>query len=1017
MDGSRSKAAELQIYLFGGLELRLDGAPLTAFVSSKVPALLAYLAVTGRSHARDSLAALLWGEMSDADARNNLRQALSNLRKLVGEHLLISRDNLSLDPAAPVLVDVTQFEGQLKAARGQPPAPRAAHLEAATDIYMGDFLAGFSVRDAPEFEAWALTQRTRLHELALHALHSLTEHYLERGQFGRAIDSASRLLALDPWREEAHRQLMLALARSGQRSAALAQYQTCRQVLEKELAVAPSAATTTLFQRIKAAGMTPAHNLPPQPTTLIGRSAELALIETRLRQPDSRLITLVGAGGSGKTRLALEAARRALEMGLFLNGVFLVNLASVPTPDLVAPAIADALNLTLGGPQEPGQQLAAHLRERETLLLLDNMEHLLDVAGWLVQLLQRAPGIKLLATSRARLNVQWEWSVPLDGLDYPPTANADDLSGYAAMQLFMTRAQAARPALSLDPTTLACMARICRLVAGMPLGLELAAASLHHFSCAEIAEGIGRNLDFLAAHYRDTPPRHHSLRAAFDHSWRLLTPLEQTAFARLSVFQGSFEAAAATAIGVSPHLLAALADKSLLQRLPGGRYGLHELLRQFAAERLVTLSDQTVVERHSHYYLGWMSQQIGRLKGRGQKEALVAVSADYDNIRAAWQNALDQRSWERLAPAVESFYYFFLLRSRLTEGVAAFEAGRRATAGGAEPACRRLDIHLTNITAKLLISLSRVAEARPLLERSLAALAVQAADELEAAARRYYGSVLTTLGELESADGQFARSRDLARRLGDGWAEANTLIDWARLAFVRKQIALAEERCRAGLALAEQSGELLLIANFLTALSILRRESGDLAGAEHFVQRSLPVYADMEDTYGLVQGHLTLGALLLRQARYAEATALFEQALHGSRMIGFGWGEADALWRLGQAAAGEGDRAVALAHWRTALAQSQAIQETELIRDILFDVAGALAALGQAGPAADVWGWLCAQADAPDLLRAMAEAQLRGLAAETRPSPQTIKQWPSHDLITQILDPALRRAGIYGGEL
>lgn len=972
--------SELQLYLFGGLEVRLNGTPVTGFLSSKVPAMLAYLAVTGRSHQRDTLATLFWGELSDSDARNNLRQALSNLRKYVDAHLIISRDSVALNPDAALFVDAVQFETHLRAARDQTPEVRAARMQAAVGLYLSDFMAGFTVRDAPAFEEWMLAQRTRLHELALHALHAVTEHHLSHGQYGRAIDSASRLLALDAWREEAHRQLMLALARSGQRSAALAQYQTCRRVLERELGVTPSAETTALFQRIHAAGDTPPHNLPAQPTAFIGRHEEVALIESRLLQPACRLITLVGPGGTGKTRLALEAARRARDLGIFLNGVYFVALAPLPTPDLVVPAIADAVGLTLGGQQEPQHQLARFLKEKEMLLVLDNMEHLLDVAGWLGQLLQRAPAVKLLVTTRERLNLQWEWAIPVTGLDSPPTDSDISPQQFGAVQLFVDRARAVAPHLALDRETLACIGRICRLVAGLPLGIELAAAGLHHFSCAEIADGISRSADFLATHHRDTPPRHRSLRAAFDHSWRLLAPVEQAAFARLSTFSGGFDQPAALALGVSPHLLSSLLDKSLIQRAAGGRYGLHELLRQFGAELLGAPAATDLAVAHSDYYLDWLAQREQQLRGREQKEALTAVAADYDNVRAAWQTALDRQRWAALAPAVEPLYYFYLLRSRLLEGLASFDAGRQTVAAAAD-ASQRLSVHLTNVTAKMLISLSRTAEARPLLEANLAAEAAAALPDLEAATRRYYGSVLVSLGELEEAEGHFERSRALARALGDGWAEANTLMEWARLAFVRKRLDACRERCEAGLALAEQSGELLLIANFLTGLSIAHREAGNLDAAGHYIQRSLAVYADLDDTYGLVQGHLTLGALFVHQGRFDEARALFLRALTGSRTIGFRWGEADALWRLGQADAGLGDPNGALGHWREALELALAIREVELVRDLLFDTAMLFGRSEQPRLVVEILNWLLHLPTLPESQRAAVEVRLAEVTA------------------------------------
>jgi tetratricopeptide (TPR) repeat protein len=387
----------------------------------------------------------------------------------------------------------------------------------------------------------------------------------------------------------------------------------------------------------------------------------------------------------------------------------------------------------------------------------------------------------------------------------------------------------------------------------------------------------------------------------------------------LCVFHGSFDAAAAQALGVSPHVLAALVDKSLVRRAASGRVSLHELMRQFAAEQLAAMGVDaaTLTYDHARYYLHWLHNQTARLKGREQKEALGAVSADFDNLRAAWQTTSAQSAVEALQPAVEPLYYYCLLRSRLVEGIALFET---ATAGVDRVAYPTLSIHLRNALAKLLLGVSRVEEACALLADVLAEPALADLPHLEAAARRYYGNALVSLGDLAAAEDAFARSRALTEALGDECAEANTLLDWARLAFVRKQLDVAEGYCRAGLSRAEPSGDLLLIANFLTAISILRREAGDLDAAHSYVERSLAVYAELDDTYGLIQGCLTLGALLLQRQRGDEARLLFEQALAGSRQIGFRWGEAAiGVWgRLpGAAATGRRWRPTGARRWRS----------------------------------------------------------------------------------------------------
>lgn len=543
----------LEIRLLGGLHLVWDGAPLSNFMSNKVPALLAFLAVNRRPHSREALAGLLWGGLPEADARNNLRQALTSLRKLVGPHVRIDRESVEFNVAAPYFLDVKAFERHVQAAVGMRPAPQAEHWQAASALYQGDFLAGFSAREAPEFEEWLLAQRAHYHELAVHTLHALTRVYAASGEAGRAVDAAARLLAIDPWREEAHRQLMLLKARTGQRSAALAQYETCRRILAQDLGVEPSPETTALYERLLAAQRGPRHNLPGSLTGFVGREAELVELKRRLADLACRLVTLTGPGGIGKTRLALQAA--AEHVDVFINGVWFAPLTAAGAETLVE-HLADAVGLELKA-GNPKRQLLNFLRAKELLLVLDNFEHLVDSAG----------------------------------LTLPGDAAADP-AAYSAGQLFLQAARRHHSGFQLAASEWPAVQALCRHLDGMPLGLELAAARTQVMACSELVAEIRRGLDFLASTRRDVPERQRSLRVVMEASWRALTEAERTAFAGLSVFPASFTAAAAESVaGATPALLNGLVGKSLVRQV-ADRYELHEVLRRFAGEALAGQSGQ-----------------------------------------------------------------------------------------------------------------------------------------------------------------------------------------------------------------------------------------------------------------------------------------------------------------------------------------------------------------------------------------------------------------------------------------
>lgn len=990
--------ADLQIRLLGGLHVSQGDVAITGFVSTKVTALLAYLAVTRRAHQRDALATLLWSEMDDSAAANNLRQALSNLRKLVAPYLSIERDTVQFCSDLPATLDVAAFEQSLVAARSQPFAARSSALQYACDLYRGDFLAGVIVRDAPDFDEWLLAERLRLREQAIHALHVLGDLYLAQAIYDRALDCATRLLALDAWREAAHRQLMLALAHSGRRVAALAQYETCRQVLATELGIEPAEETTALAAHIRAAGNTPRHNLPP-PASIVGRTEEMAVINLRLLQSDCRLLTLTGAGGMGKTRLALHAAAQAHQRGLFLDGVFWVELAGVTT----APGLLTAISSTLGLQVSDGKpilpQLVAYLRAKEALFVVDNFDHLLAEAGTVVQLLQQAPHVKLLITSREALNVQSEWHLPIHGLPYPlpdasgpdATSAADKAETYASVQLFLARACAARPNFVLDASVAPYVVAICRQVEGMPLGIELAAAQLRHYDCSEIAASIRRNLDFLAATYRDATPRHGSLRAVFDYSWELLPASLQTTFAALSVFAGSFgQAEALSVAGATRSALNALLDKSLLRRTGTDRYVLHELLRQYAAGRLSAAAADAARIAHSRAYCQLLAAHAVQLKSSAQKAAAARIAQDFENIRTAWRTAIVTQDTATLLATLDGLYHFCMVRGRFQEGADLFGWSRQrlAPAGAHQDASserRRLFAHLAAREARFYIMLSRHSEAKALLTPCLTELRALDDSAGVATVLVYLGAAATSLGAYEPAQTHLYESLELRRALDDDWGQAVCHLELAGLAFYRSDYRKAETHCAEGLHLAGQTGDPQIIAHLLTGSSIVARQMGDYVAAQEFITRSLAVYQEMEDPYGVIQGWLTLGGLACSLTQYDDAAAHYRRALDASVALGFRSGEAESHCRLGQIAAAQHQPRKAVIHLQVALRLTTAIQEAPLLLDTLYTVTMLYTAFPQA--AAPLAKWLSAQPELDDPRRLAINEMLAAIAAETAIAP------------------------------
>ena len=892
-------AKGLRLSLLGGLEIAQDGTPLAGFVSGKVQALLCYLAVTGRPHLRPALAGLLWGEMPDASANTNLRKALSNLRRIAGEHTSFDKQAVAFHRESAYWLDVETFSRQVEAAlqhSDDPPAPEtAAALARAIALYRGDFLAGFYVRGAPAFEEWALTERERLRALALRALQLLADYHAARGENHQAIEYATQLLALDPWREEVHREMMRLLARSGQRSAALAQYKDCRQILAEALGVEPMAETTALYHRIRAA---PARRsrLPPQPTPFVGREDEMARITHCFDDPGCRLLTLVGPGGIGKTRLALQVAGARQEA--FLDGVHLAPLAGVASPDLLVPAIAEALRFAFYGRQDPRVQLLAYLREKELLLVLDSFEHLLAGVDLLPEMLEQAPRVKLLVTSRQRLDLRWEWLFDVGGLPYPGDGPPAHPEAFSAVQLFVQTASRVRPGFSLAEEG-ASVARICRLVEGMPLALELAAAGVRAHPCGEIAAELRRNLDLLATTQRDVPERHRSVRAAFAGSWQRLTGEEQRTLRQLSVFCGGFAREAARQVArATRSILAALGGQSLLREEGDGRYQMHELLRQFAAEKLAARprEEGEARARHGEYYTAFVRDRQEALWGAAQQRALGEIAREIENVRAAWQWAVAERRAGAIARALEGVYHLYSIRGWLQEGQ---EMLARAASTLTEEAW--LQGRLLARQAWFDFRLGCYDSARDLAERSLALLRPLDEAAEEALAHSVLGVVADEMGAYEQGRVHLEKSLALYRQADDCRGMARTLDHLGDLARMVGEYEEARQHYAQCLALCQETGDRAGLADAYNSLGSAAGIRGDYDQARTYFGQSLAICRELDDRFGIAGASHNLGSVAYVQGEYREAKDLRREALAICREIGFRWGEADSLRHLADA--------------------------------------------------------------------------------------------------------------------
>ena len=940
--------AQLEIQLLGTFRITLDGNPLTGFATDKARALLAYLALeSAHPQRRDALATLLWPDQPDAKARQNLRQTLLYLRQSLRDDvctdapfLLVDRDTVQFNPAGDYTLDMTQFEALSRACqhhrhRGREGCrPCLQRLEQMTALYRGEFLEHFFLGDSTLFEEWATLKREWLHREAVEALFTLTDDYTRRGELARARQAAWRQVELEPWREEAHRQLMRLLALEGERSAALAQYETCRRILRQELGVEPMAETTALCEAIKREEVQaepPDNGLPPVPTRFVGRETELAELAEWLAAPDCRLITLAGSGGIGKSRLALRVLEE--QRGLFAHGIAFVPLDAVTSAEFIAYAIAEALRFSLQGPQAPDEQLLNYLREKEMLLALDNFEHLLQGgtpynSTLIEHILSYAPGVILLATSRERLNLREEQVYRLEGLTYPETGLPNpDVESYSAVTLFAQCAQRVNRRFTLDAHALSDVVRICRLVEGIPLGLELAAAWVDTRACSDIAEEIAANSDALTTTLRNVDPRHRSLRASFEYSWKLLAGPERACLARLAVFQGSFDRHAATQIAVAtPDMLTGLIHKSLLRADANGRYSLHPLLHRYVAEKLDAMGDATpVYTGHARYYTTLLERQETHLKGVTQKQALLELTLESDNVRQAWQWAVSQGYACEVERSLESLYNFCDIRCWFQAGVALLTTA--IDRWSAVPTQERLLGKLSARQGALYQHQGFYQHAIAALERGL-----EIFERLEMPDEQIFclvnlANAIRHQGRNDEAEQLAQRGLALSKAIGERRGMVQSLQMLGILRYWTGDLEQTEALLEESLALARELGDQRLIMAPLNNLGDAACHRGDYNKAQRMFEECLALSRDLDDQFNVAIHLNNLGTVFHLLEQYPQAGTFYQESLTICRQIGDQNGQAIALSNLGEIAYVLGDYRKATHFYQEGLAIGRAIQE------------------------------------------------------------------------------------------
>ncbi|HLO29412.1 MAG TPA: BTAD domain-containing putative transcriptional regulator [Anaerolineales bacterium] len=973
----------IKFYLLGAFQVLADGQPLTGFVSNKVRALLAYLAVESeRPHSREALTGLLWPDWPQASAQGNLRYALSNLRKLLRstgiDILSVTRQSVKFNCTDQVWADVALFQKLL--GNGQMETPNLQSLEEAASLYRGEFLDGLTVSDNAAFEEWRTVRREQFHRQALELLHVMADVYIELGEYDQSLKHAWRQLELEPWNEEAHQQVMRALALSGQREAALTQYERCCQLLMRELDIEPLPETTKLFAEIRDGKLTRAggkksyektrlSNLPHPLTSFVGREREVAEIERLIAgipTSDSnlpvRLLTLVGAGGCGKTRLAIESAGHLTTADGFPNGLWWIDLARLNDPMLIVQAITEVLRLRETPDAPLITSLTNYLRNKEMLLLLDNCEHLIDSCAQIAEtLLLACPKLQILATSREALDIDGERIFQVNPLSLPDPANPPSLKellNYEAVRLFIDRAEAVSLDLLLTRENASAIIQICRQLDGIPLAIELAARQLKSLPLEQIAARLENRFLLLINGGRTALPYHRTLRGMLDWSYDFLAKQERWFFQQLSIFSGGWTLESAERIteGNTLELLTVLVNKSLAIVEQTGRYRMLETICQYGREKLIGADqEESVRSRHLNYFVQFAERSRKELQGRDQKFWMDQVQAEHDNIRSALEWSL--RSVERsevglrLAVAMSEFWnrcgYYREERRWLERALALTDETcpprLRAWANIKLGYCAFCLGDFATLQTCLdfaweIFSRLEDTEGIALVLQGRAALAVE---------QRY---------DLEPACTYLEESLQLLRSINEKWELAETLRDLGYVFYLRREPKNAKAYLNEALLLCCETSNTFQLGQTLYQLGRVACQEGDYPSARSYFEESRQLAKEVRDRGGDMDVLSALGELARSEGNFQQAQIFYEEGLLMARELGAEYGIAVFLQGLGYVSLHYGDYPRATELLNEGLQYWQKQNMHQRIAGNLAGLAGVAVALGEMEKAAQLLG-------------------------------------------------------------
>jgi non-specific serine/threonine protein kinase len=944
----------LQLQLFGSLCVRVEGSPLPRFHNRKSLWLLALLILKHpRPVERTWLAGALWPDSDHAPSLKNLRNTLAELRHALGlQHYRLQSPTpgtLHLDLTG-VEADLVTFDAAVK--RGDP-----VSLKAAVSLYQGPLLEGCE-------EEWIVLEREQRQQACLEALEALAHFELQAGNAAQAAHHLRTCIGIDPFRETAHCALMTALAASGDYAGVTQVYREFRLLLHGQLQTQPAAETTALYQKFRvrarqvaAGGAAPLpapslphqltssaspleesetlrggrrHNLPPPLTSFIGREKECADLQGLLTR--TRLLTLTGTGGSGKTRLALEMARE--RVASYADGVWLVELAALSDPSRVVQTVATALDIR----EQPNvpllEMLVSALRSKTLLLLLDNCEHLLAACAELAAaLLRGCPSVQLLTTSRERLGIAGEQVYRVPSLSVPDlhaVFSVESVHRSEAVRLFVARARLIRSDFRVSAQDAEAVAQVCHRLDGIPLAIELAAARMRSLSVEDLKHRLEDRFHLLTGGDRSALPRQQTLRGLIDWSYDLLNEPEKRLFQRLSVFAGGWTLEAAVRVGTGENaagettedwevldFLTSLVDKSLViaeERDGTIRYHLLETLRQYAADRLMESGENDVVrERHRNYFLGLAVEAEPKLIGAEQAGWLWRLETEHENLRVALDWSLLERGSGACLRLCGALSRFWMMHGHLSEG-------------------------------------------REWCVRALGAAGAQEYSQERGKALNWAGSLAYYQGDFAAARAYLEESLAIQREFGDQNGIAAALNGMGLVAHAQSDNASARSYHEESLTIRREIGDRNGIAASLNNLGFVTHSLGDFASARTYHGESLIIQREIGDRNGTSLALSNLGFVACYQGDYASARTYLEESLTIQRQIGNQSAMAYSLMGLGHVAHAQGDNASARTYHEESLTIRREIGSRWGIAYSLEAFAELANSAGVADQAAQLWG-------------------------------------------------------------